>query len=492
MRYLTAAILTTVFLSGVFLTGCMVGPDYEKPETPLPGSFQDAGAKDYRTDAIEIEWWSEFKDPILDRLIRDALAGNYDIDIATARILEARSLMRETEFELAPIVPFQGDYTWQRSSQAQTFPGTGRNTELFDAGFDAVWEIDLFGRIRRTIEADTAELESRIATRQDVVVTLLAEVARNYFELRGAQNGLDVARRNAENQKNTLDLTITLLEGGRGTALDVSRARAQYNNTLALIPPLETRVKQAIYRLGVLTGQLPDTYLTELLKPEPFPAVPDVVAVGTPVELLERRPDIRVAERQLAAFTAGIGIATADLFPTISIFGSAALQATSFSGLFDSGAGAFGVGPSIFWPAFDLGRVYQRVEAADARTQAAFAAYQQTVLTAIEDVDSSLVDHNNQIERHKYLVESVKESENAMNLARMRYDYGVANFLDVLDAERTLLLTQSELAQSETELRTSLVAVYKALGGGWEYYEEELRVQQAAGTAQEAAGEANQ
>lgn len=486
MRFITAALLT------IFLAGCMVGPDYKQPESPLPEGFQSEGAKDYTTDAIEIGWWSEFNDPILDTLVRDALAGNYDIQIATARILEARALRAETEFELAPIVPFQGDYTWQRSSKAQTFPGADRNSELFDAGFDAVWELDIFGRIRRTIEADTAELESRIATRRDVVVTLLAEVARNYFELRGAQNGLDVARKNAENQKNTLDLTITLLEGGRGTELDVSRARAQYNNTLALIPPLETRVRQAIYRIGVLTGQLPDTYLVQLLEPKPFPVVPEIVAVGTPVELMERRPDIRVAERQLAAFTAAIGIATADLFPRITIFGSAALQATSFSGLFDSGAGAFGVGPSISWPAFDLGRVYQRVGAADARTQAAFAAYQLTVLSAIEDVDSSLVDHSNEIERHKYLAESVKESENAMRLARMRYDYGVANFLDVLDAERTLLETQSELARSETVLRTSLVAVYKALGGGWEIYEEDLRTQQTAGKAEEAPGAARQ
>jgi multidrug efflux system outer membrane protein len=331
MRFITAALLT------IFLAGCMVGPDYKQPESPLPEGFQSEGAKDYTTDAVEIGWWSEFNDPILDTLVRDALAGNYDIQIATARILEARALRAETEFELAPIVPFQGDYTWQRSSKAQTFPGADRNGALFDAGFDAVWELDIFGRIRRTIEADTAELESRIATRRDVVVTLLAEVARNYFELRGAQNGLDVARKNAENQKNTLDLTITLLEAGRGTELDVSRARAQYNNTLALIPPLETRVRQAIYRIGVLTGQLPDTYLVELLEPKPFPVVPEIVAVGTPVELMERRPDIRVAERQLAAFTAAIGIATADLFPRITIFGSAALQATSFSGLFDSG-----------------------------------------------------------------------------------------------------------------------------------------------------------
>ncbi len=469
MKYISAAILTICLLVSA---GCMVGPDYKTPQTELPESFQDSGAKDFSTDAIEIEWWAEFNDPVLDRLVRDALAGNYDIQIATARIMEARALRTETEFELAPIVPFDASYTRQRVGESTVFPGVEREADLYEAGFDALWELDFFGRIRRTIEADTAELESRIATRRDVIVSLLAEVARNYFELRGAQNQLDVARRNAANQQNTLDLTIVLLEGGRGTELDTSRARAQLNNTLAIIPPLEARVRRTIYRLGVLTGQQPAAYLTELLEPKPFPEVPDVIRVGTPVELLERRPDIRVAERNLAAFTAAIGIATADLFPRISLLGSVSLQADTFSGVFESGAGAFSFGPDIFWPAFDLGRVYQRVEAADARTQAAFAQYQLTVLSAIEDVDGSLVDHNQEIERHKYLVEAAVESEKAMKLARMRYDFGVANFLDVLDAERTLLQAQTQLAASETDLHTSLVAVYKSLGGGWEVYDE--------------------
>ncbi|MEW6144231.1 MAG: efflux transporter outer membrane subunit [Thermodesulfobacteriota bacterium] len=469
MRYLSAFVLAVCLIA---TAGCMVGPDYKTPETEVPQSFQDSGVKDFSTDAIEIEWWSGFNDPVLDRLVRDALAGNYDIQIATARILEARAFRAETEFELAPIVPFDASYTRQKVGESTVFPGVDREADLYEAGFDALWELDFFGRIRRTIEADTAELESRIATRRDVIVSLLAEVARNYFELRGAQNQLEVARRNADNQQNTLDLTIVLLEGGRGTELDTSRARAQLNNTLAIIPPLEARVRRAIYRLGVLTGQQPDTYLKELLEPKPFPAIPDVIKVGTPVELLERRPDIRVAERNLAAFTASIGIATAELFPQITLLGSISLQADTFSGVFESGAGAFSIGPNIFWPAFDLGRVYQRVKQADARTQAAFAQYQLTVLEAIEDVDGTLVDHNQEIQRHKYLVEAAVESEKAMKLARMRYDFGVANFLDVLDAERTLLQAQTQLAASETDLHTSLVAVYKALGGGWEIYEE--------------------
>ncbi|MGH7891515.1 MAG: TolC family protein, partial [Thermodesulfobacteriota bacterium] len=290
MKYLSASILIICLLTSA---GCMVGPDYKTPQTELPESFQDSGAKDFSTDSIEIEWWSAFNDPVLDRLVRDALTGNYDIQIATARIMEARALRTETEFELAPIVPFDASYTRQRVGESTVFPGVDREADLYDAGFDAVWELDFFGRIRRTIEADTAELESRIATRRDVIVSLLAEVARNYFELRGAQNQLDVARRNAANQQNTLDLTIVLLEGGRGTELDTSRARAQLNNTLAIIPPFEARVKRTIFRLGVLTGQQPAAYLTELLEPRPFPKVPDVIKVGTPVELLERRPDIR-------------------------------------------------------------------------------------------------------------------------------------------------------------------------------------------------------
>lgn len=469
MRNKLTAVITVCIL---FYTGCMVGPNYKTPQTKLPNSFLITEGSDYTNDAVEIEWWRGFKDPVLDELIEAALAGNYDIQIATARVLEARALRTETGLELAPIVPFDANYTKQKVGESTVFPGVSRETDLYEAGFDATWELDFFGRIRRTLEAETAEIQSRVAARRDVIVSLLAEIARNYFELRGAQNQLEVARKNAENQQKTLELTIALLEGGRGTELDTSRARAQLNNTLAIIPPLESNVRRAIYRIGVLTGQQPDTFVNELLKPKPLPEVPMLVKIGTPIGLLERRPDIKVAERNLAGFTASIGIATADLFPRISLLGSIALQANTFSGLFEGGAGAFSIGPDIFWSAFDMGRVYQRIKAADALTQAAFAQYQLTVLTAIEEVDSALVDHKQQFVRYKYLKESAQESEKAMKLAELRYRYGVANFLDVLDAQRTLLLAQSELALSETNLNTSLVAVYKSLGGGWEVYNE--------------------
>ena len=236
-----------------------------------------------------------------------------------------------------------------------------------------------------------------------MIVSLLAEVARNYFELRGTQNRLAVARQNAENQRQTLELTIALLEGGRGTELDTSRAEAQLQLTLASIPPLETAIKAAMYRLGVLIGQLPTVLEPELAAPQPLPTLPTRVALGRPADVLRRRPDIRVAERTLAAATARVGVATADLFPRITLFGSVALQATSFTGLFKGGSDTFGVGPSIFWAAFDLGRVRARIKGADARTEAALAQYEQRVLLALEDTENALVDFTRQQARRDLL-----------------------------------------------------------------------------------------
>ena len=347
-------------------------------------------------------------------------------------------------------------------------PGGDRDIELYDVGFDASWELDFFGRVRRSIEASSAAVGAAEASRQDVIVSLLAEVARNYFELRGAQNRLAVARRNAENQRQTLDLTIALLEGGRGTELDTSRAEAQLTSTLASIPPLETTVKQAMYRLGVLIGQQPTALEAELSEPLPLPALPTLVALGKPDDLLRRRPDIRVTERNLAAATANIGVATADLFPRITFTGSVALQAGSFVGLVKGGSDTFAIGPGIFWAAFDLGRVRARIRAADARTEAALAQYEQRVLLALEETENALVSFTRQQARRDLLQASAQASEKAQNLARQRYQFGVADFLTVLDAERTLLEAQDRLADSETLTATALVAVYKALGGGWE------------------------
>lgn len=468
------SIFISVLLALGFLTGCMVGPDYKEPQTQLSGKFANVSEKRLSAGEVETSWWRGFNDEKLNRLVELAIAGNHDLRIATARLRQSRALRLETQFDLYPTVTSQGSYTRQRLSEAQigNQQSIDRDIDFFSAGFDATWELDFFGRVRRSVEAATAEVGASDAVRRDVIVSLLAEVARNYFELRGTQNQLEVARRNAENQKQTLDLTLALLEGGRGTELDTSRARAQLNATLAIIPPLETAIKRAKYRLSVLTGQQPTALDQDLSQIFPLPDLPKLVAIGTPQELLRRRPDIRFAERTLAAETARIGIVTADLFPRITFTGSIGLEAQSFSALGDNGSGSFFLLPKIFWAAFDLGRVRARIKAADASADAALAQYEQTVLLALEETENTLVDFDRQQARRDFLKESAEASEKAAELAQLRYRYGVADFLTVLDAERTLLEAQDQLAQSETTTATALIAVYKSLGGGWKIVED--------------------
>jgi NodT family efflux transporter outer membrane factor (OMF) lipoprotein len=452
----------------LLLSGCMlVGPDYKTPPTPIPAGFANQAEEGLTTDAIETSWWRGFQDSTLDRLVAQTLAHNHDLRVATARIREARALLSENEFDRYPTVTSQASFTRERLSEAVAAT-PDRDIELYDAGFDATWELDFFGRVRRSIEASAADVGAAEANFRDVIVSLLAEVARNYFDLRGTQYRLAVARRNAENQRQTLDLTIALLEGGRGTELDTSRAEAQLTSTLASIPPLEAAMKRAMYRLGVLIGQPPTTLEAELSEPLPLPTLPTMVALGRPDDLLRRRPDIQVTERNLAAATARVGVATADLFPRVTLAGSVALQAGSFLDIGKGGSDTFFIGPSIFWAAFDLGRVRARIRGADARTEAALAQYEQRVLLALEETENSLVDFTRQQARRDLLYASAQASEKAQNLARQRYQFGVADFLTVLDAERTLLEAQDRLADSETLTATALVAVYKALGGGWE------------------------
>ncbi len=455
----------------VLASGCMlVGPNYKAPQLQAPEAFTNQAQEGVSTNAVESSWWRGFQDNTLNQLVEQALTNNHDLRVAAARLREARALLSEREFDRYPTVTSQASYTRERASEALAATRE-RDIELYDAGFDATWELDLFGRVRRSVEASAAEIGAAEANRRDVVVSLLAEVARNYFELRGTQNRLAVARRNAENQRQTLALTIALLEGGRGTELDTSRAEAQLTSTLASIPPLETAVKRALYRLGVLIGQQPTALEPELSDPLPLPTLPTLVALGRPEDLLRRRPDVRVTERNLAAATANVGVATADLFPRVTLAGSVALQATSFSGLGGSGSDTFAVGPGIFWAAFDLGRVRARIRAADARTEAALAQYEQRVLLALEETENALVAFTRQQARRDLLRASAQASEKAQNLAHLRYQFGVADFLTVLDAERTLLEAQDRLADSETQTATILVAVYKALGGGWEIAE---------------------
>ncbi len=463
-----ASILTIGMLT---LGGCAVGPNYTPPRPDVPEAF--AGAEDtvLAMAEPEIGWWRRLNDPTLDQLIKRAVAENHDLRVAQANIKAARALLGEGRFELFPIVTMEAGVSREKVSRATGTPVIDRTDTFYDAGFDAIWELDFFGRVRRSIQSLAADYQAALAEQRDVFVTVTAEVARTYFALRGAQYRLAVARRNADNQRKTYELTQALLEGGRGTDLDIARARAQFASTQAGIPPLETEVARAIYRLSVLVGNEPAALMDELTPTADLPALPTQIAVGDPAALLRRRPDIRAAERRLASATARIGVATADLFPRVSLVGTAGFLSVSLSEFGDEPSVRTSVGPFLTWPAFDLGRVRARIRAADASAEAQLATYEQIVLNALEETENAMVSLSRQRQRQEKLQVAAEASEKAASLASVRYRNGVDSFLNVLDAELRLLEAQDQLAQSSTDTGLAFVALYKALGGGWQSYE---------------------
>jgi multidrug efflux system outer membrane protein len=455
--------------SALLLAACAVGPDYRRPEVATSDQFVGVEGAKFSSAEVEREFWKAFNDQQLNEIIERALAANHDIRIATARLRVARALRGETKLDLAPTVQASAGYTKARASDRQLapLPNVDRNQDFYDSGFDAFWELDFFGRVRRQVEASSAEVQSAEASVYATQVSVTAEVARNYFELRGAQQQLAVAQRNAENQGETVRITTARLDAGRGTQLDASRAQAQLSATLATIPDLEAAVTRSMLRLGVLTGQSPEALLPQLSAAKPLPELPNAHDIGTPEQLLRRRPDIRVAERDLAAATAEIGVAVGDLFPRITFLGSWGFNAVKSSDLGNAGSESFSFGPSISWAAFDLGRVRQRIRQREAATDRALARYEQTVLQALEETDASLTAYSKAIVKEQHLQASASASLEAAKLARARYESGVADFLQVLDAERTALAAEDQLARSETQTATALLATYKALGGGF-------------------------
>lgn len=455
-------------IAATSLASCAVGPKYVKPETPVDASFSNSKQSGFASSATVAQWWKRFNDSKLNSLVDRALAANHDLRIAAANVEEVRALRNAARYDFFPTVSTSNSYTNQRSSILQSVGGRSRNAEIYDVGLDATWELDLWGRVRRSNRAARADLESAEATRHAVMVAVTAEVAAAYLELRGLQNQLAVAQRNSENQRQTLKLTESLLQGGRGTELDTSRARALLNSTLAAIPLIESAISQDIHRLGVLTGVQPTALNGELSRARPMPTLPSLVRIGNPADLLRRRPDIYAVEKNLESATERVGVATADLFPRVTFNGRAGLQSTSFSGLGKTGADNYSFGPSISWAAFDLGRVQAQIQATKAREKNLVATYEQTVLNALEETENALVSFGRQRARRNFLREAANASEQAAKLARERYQNGVEDFLTVLDAERVLLEAQALQAESETLTATSLVAIYKALGGGWE------------------------
>ncbi len=454
----------------VLLSACAVGPDYETPTTDAGQAFANANSQEFSAQGVDVAWWKLFEDKELNQLVDQTVQHNRNLQAARANLREARALYLDAGLNLLPTVTSHANYTEQKRSAAalNNLSYAPRELKIYSTGFDAFWELDLFGRVRRNVEASSDEVDAQEANLRDLGVSLIAEAARNYFELRGLQNQLATAKKNAENQSKTLEITQVRLDGGRGTELDTSRAIAQRDTTLASIPPLESAIHQAIHRLSVLTGQLPGALTEKLLQSAPLPKLPKTIHIGQPAELLRRRPDIRIAERALAAATARIGVATADLFPKVTFVGTISLEAKTFTGLGAANSDAYSLGPKISWAALDLGRVYARIKAADARAEASLAQYEQTVLSALEETENALVNYNRERSRRELLTSAAKASERAHELAHLRFAEGVSDFLTVLDAELRLLQDQDRLAQSETATATALAALYKALGGGWE------------------------
>lgn len=472
-------------LMSFVLAGCASAPGYRPPEVQLPAAFREtldsvpqvsgaavggaviSGAATSDTAMTMSAFWRELGDTTLTRLVNEAAGANLDIRAAEARVRGARAARTEVALDLAPTVTFGGGYTRQRLSSA-TFPiGVGEfpDQDIWDGGFDASWELDLFGRVRRNIQAQGAFVGATQEDLRDVQVLLTAELARAYFDLRGAQEQLSVAQRNAQNQQRTLQVTQQRLDAGRGTAFDTERALAQLSFTLASIPVLESRVSQAQYQVGVLVGRPPAAVAEELATAATLPALPSVGVLASPESVIVRRPDVAAAERRLAVERALVGAAKADYLPRLTLGGSAGYSSTTFGSLGDRGTFRYAVGPIISWPALNLGRVKARVDVSRAREAEARAQYDQTVLLALQDVESALVRYRTSRARVERIQDAASASERAAELARVRFSGGVADFLQVLDAERTQLEAQDQLAQGRTEAATAYAALYKALGG---------------------------
>lgn len=466
------------------LAGCTVGPDYTPPVPPTPGSFRSIAAgqagpsRVVAANADLVRWWSSLGDPALDSLVERAIGSNLDVKVAASRIREARAQRGVVASAEVPSVNSSGSYSRSRASENASGPQGGSaatqgstGSDLFQAGFDASWELDVFGGVRRSVQAADADVGAAEESRRDVLVSLLAELARNYVETRAFQRRISLAEGSIALQQETLVLTLARFNAGLTSELDVAQARAQLETRRSQVPPLRVGLAQSVHRLSVLLAQEPGALLAELASIAPIPSAPPEVPVGVPSELLRRRPDVRRAERQMAAASARVGVATAELFPKFSLTGAFGLQSQQFGGLFDANSRFWSIGPSVRWPVFEGGRIRASIEATTAREEQAFLAYSRAVLASLEETENALTGYQQEQARRGFLVESVAASRRAYELADQLYKGGLKDFLNVLESQRQLYEAEDQLAQSDRGVTANLIALYKALGGGWESFE---------------------
>ena len=498
-------------LAATILAGCTVGPDYKAPEAASPSTWfsftsrppkpaQPAASEPSAlvTAPIEAAWWTVFKDPELSSLEKRVPDANLDIRTAAVRLAESRQQRNITAADQMPMINGNANYTRERPSSKGIFSALGSGVassasnpattangaggvaggipgasllspfNLYSVGFDASWELDLWGRVRREVEGANASVVASEQARRAAIVSVLGELARDYVQLRGIQTTAAITRQNLATAQDSLRLTQERFNGGLTTQVDVENAREQVAATQAQLPQLEQQEDAGINAISLLLAEQPGALRPELAGAKPVPPVPPVVPVGLPSDLLRRRPDIAQAEAQLHAATADIGVAVADFYPKISLSGSLSLQALQFKDVGNWAARQYALGPTLTLPLFEGGRLRGTLELRKAQQQEAYIAYQKTVLQAWHDVANAMDAYETEQRRRAQLQIAVTSAGNAVNLSKQRYAQGISDFLQVLDAERSLLSAQQQLSESTTNVSTNLVAIYKALGGGWE------------------------
>ncbi|KVX90168.1 efflux transporter outer membrane subunit [Burkholderia ubonensis] len=473
---MSAVFRLSALATSLALAACAVGPDYERPASAvsarfardeLPATQRDAAPAGTSADA-DAAFWRGFGDPALTRLIDAALAANQDLQLAVSRYDASNALLRETRFDQIPTITASGQIGHRLTSKDQAFgaPRDQRDKPTSSVGINAAWELDLFGRVRRAVEAQRAETAASAADVRAVRIAIAGEVARAYVDLRGSQERLRIARENADNQRQTLALIDARVGAGRGSELDAARARAQVESTTSRIAVYEAAIGVDEHRLAVLTGQPPGALIGELDAPAPLPALVADIDPGTPGDLLRRRPDVAAAEARLHAATARVGVATADLFPRFTLTGLLGSMTSSY-GFFRSGSDTNLIALGVDWSFLDVGRVRARLAASNADAAGQLAQYRQTVLGALEETENALLRVARTRDETTHLERAATDSARAAQLAHARFTAGAIDYYEVLDAERTLLQAQDAAADGRMRSDDATVALYKALAGGW-------------------------
>jgi outer membrane protein, multidrug efflux system len=466
--------LITFFIANL-LSGCAVGPDYRTPVVPIPQKWSgtEASSKSAQPD----KWWQTFNDKELNQLITEAIAANLDLKLALERVKDARSQRSATIAAGLPSIDAKNTVSrrFNNSSGGQQTGGGagggfgigGQHINIFQLGFDAQWELDFFGGVRRAVEAADATIDSEVENSRDVLVTLLGDVARNYIELRSNQQQVEIAQKNLAAQRDTQGLTEIRQQSGLASMLDVAQAQAQADTTEAQLPNYEALVKQSIHGLSVLLGRQPAALSARLERPATIPAVTLAVIPDLPSELLKRRPDIRYAERQMAYANASIGVATAELYPKVNLAAFLGLQNTTITDFTPLGK-SWSASSTITMPIFNWGKLNANIKSKKAQFEQSFLTYQSTVLAAFQEVEDAIVSYSKEQQRYKSLAQAVAANQLAVELATERYQKGLTGFIDVLQTQQALYQSESLLVASDAKVSSNLVALYKALGGGWQ------------------------